>query len=255
MKICSWNVNGIRAAAKKGFLDWIKYESPDILCLQETKAHVDQLEKELADIPGYNSYWNAAKRRGYSGVATLVKELPLAVEFNLGVEEFDNEGRVIISTHDDFILLNIYFPNGQQNQGRLEYKLRFYSKVMELCDTLKKNQPHLIICGDFNTAHQEIDLKNPKANETRSGFLPVERVLLDAFLNKGYIDAFRCLFPKKIQYSWWSYRTMARERNAGWRIDYFYVSKELMKHVRDCRILDQVMGSDHCPILLELQME
>jgi len=255
LKICSWNVNGIRSAGKKGLLDWLKDESPDILCLQETKAHPDQLEKELVDIPGYSSYWNAAKRRGYSGVATYVKKLPLAVDYDLDVEEFDNEGRVIISTHDNFTLLNIYFPNGQQNQARLEYKLRFYTEVMELCDKLKMLQPHLIICGDFNTAHQEIDLKNPKANENRSGFLPVEREVLDEFLARGYIDAFRYLFPDKIQYSWWSYRTMARERNAGWRIDYFYVSQELMRHVRDCRILDQVTGSDHCPILLELNLE
>ncbi len=252
MKICSWNVNGIRAAGKKGFLDWVRTESPDILCLQETKAHPDQLEKELLDIPGYTSYWNAAKRRGYSGVATYVKKLPLSVEYDLGTEKFDNEGRVIISTHDNFTLLNIYFPNGQQNEARLEYKLRFYDEVIDFCERLKKIQPRLIICGDFNTAHHEIDLKNPKANETRSGFLPVERAALDAFLARGYIDAFRFLFPDKIQYSWWSYRTMARERNAGWRIDCFYVSQELTKYVSDCRILEDVLGSDHCPILLNL---
>jgi len=252
LKICSWNVNGIRAAAKKGFLDWVREESPDILCLQETKAHPEQLEKELVEIKGYTSYWNPARRRGYSGVATYVRKLPLAVDYDLGAEEFDIEGRVIISSYEEFTLLNIYFPNGQQNQERLDYKLRFYNKLMDICDQMKIIQPNLIICGDFNTAHREIDLKNPRANENRSGFLPVERALLDEFLSRGYIDVFRFLYPDKTQYSWWSYRTMARERNVGWRIDYFYVSKQMINHVQDCVILDGVPGSDHCPIVLKI---
>jgi exodeoxyribonuclease-3 len=252
LKICSWNVNGIRAVAKKGFLDWVKKESPDILCLQETKAHPAQLEKELLEINGYTCYWNAARRKGYSGVATYSKIVPMAVDYDLGVEEFDQEGRLIISSYDKFTLLNVYFPNGQQNQDRLDYKLRFYARLMEVCDQMKVIQPHLIICGDFNTAHREIDLKNPKANENRSGFLPVERAVLDQFLNRGYIDVFRYLYPEKVQYSWWSYRTMARERNAGWRIDYFYVSQETLPYIEDCIILDEVTGSDHCPIILNL---
>ncbi len=252
MKICSWNVNGIRAVAKKGFLEWVKEESPDILCLQETKAHPEQLEKELLEINGYTCYWNAAQRRGYSGVATYVKKVPLAVDYDLGVEEFDREGRVIISSYESFTLLNVYFPNGQQNQDLLFYKLSFYARLMYVCDQMKVIQPNLIICGDFNTAHREIDLKNPKANEKRSGFLPVERAVLDEFLDRGYIDVFRYLYPDKVQYSWWSYRTMARERNSGWRIDYFYASQETLPYIEDCIILEEITGSDHCPILLNL---
>ena len=252
MKIISWNVNGIRAVHKKGFPEWFKEEAADIVCLQEIKASVEQLDDSIKSIEGYSSYWNPARRKGYSGVATFVKGQALSCEKGLGLEEFDTEGRVIITKHENFSLLNIYFPNGQMGEERIKYKLEFYREVIRFCETLRKTQPKLIICGDFNTAHNEIDLKNPKANEKTSGFLPVEREMLDKFLSYGYIDVFRHFYPDKIQYSWWSYRTRARERNAGWRIDYFYVSQEMLGDILDCEILDNVQGSDHCPIALYL---
>lgn len=252
MKICSWNVNGIRALQKKGFTDWISTEDPDILCLQETKAHPGQLPEEIVQIPGYKSYWHWADRKGYSGVATYTRQAPHSVNRHIGVEKFDAEGRVLITEYDRFMLFNVYFPNGQMGEERLRYKLDFYNTLIEYCDVLLKNGKEIIICGDFNTAHREIDLRNPKANEQRSGFLPVEREVLDQFLARGYVDAFRHLYPEKIQYSWWSYRTRARERGIGWRIDFFYVSLNMVEEIKDCRILDQVEGSDHCPIELYL---
>lgn len=253
MKIYSWNVNGIRAVQKMGFIQWLKLEQPDVLCLQEIKARPEQLEESLINIEGYLSCWNSGERKGYSGVASYFRKEPLQVEKKLTVEEFDREGRVLISFHDNLLILNVYFPNGQMGEERLSYKLRFYEYLIELCEELKKAHPQLIICGDFNTAHQEIDLKNPKANEERSGFLPIERKMLDKFLSHGYVDAFRYLYPEKIQYSWWSYRSRARERNAGWRIDCFYVSEALIDRIIDCEILDHIMGSDHCPIALHIK--
>lgn len=252
MKICSWNVNGIRAVLNKGFLAWMLEEAPDILCLQETKASPDQLRSELLDVPGYFSYWNHGERKGYSGVATYVRHQPTRVDTCTGIQILDVEGRLIISEHPEFTLLNIYFPNGQMNDDRLQYKLRFYKALMDFCEALHKREPRVIICGDFNTAHREIDLKNPKSNEKRSGFLPVERELLDQFHKRGFVDIFRRLYPEKVQYSWWDYRTRARERNAGWRIDCFYATEEVVPLVSDCRILEHVQGSDHCPIVLEL---
>lgn len=253
MKIYSWNVNGIRAVQKMGFIQWLTEEQPDVLCLQETKAHPEQLEESLVNIKGYQSCWNSGERRGYSGVASYFQKEPLQVEKNLGVEEFDREGRILISFHENLVLLNVYFPNGQMGEERLSYKLRFYEYLINFCEELKNRYPRLVICGDFNTAHREIDLKNPKANEGRSGFLPVEREMLDRFLSYGYVDAFRYLYPEKVQYSWWSYRTRARERNAGWRIDCFYVSEKLLDDIIDCEVLDHIPGSDHCPISLYLK--
>lgn len=255
MKIYTWNVNGIRAVQKKGFVDWVLDEKPDILCLQETKAHLEQLEKSLTDIDGYYSYWHSAKRKGYSGVATYSRQEPLVIESKLSLDEFDDEGRVLVTHYPGFSLLNIYFPNGQMGEERVDYKLRFYETIIEYCNQLKNQGKRLIICGDFNTAHQEIDLANPKSNENVSGFLPVERAMLDTFLGEGYIDVYRYLHPDTVSYTWWSYRTRARERNVGWRIDYFYASANMIDFVADCYPLTEVQGSDHCPLALILKDE
>ncbi len=252
MKIYAWNVNGIRAMKSKGFLEWMAEEQPDVLCLQETKAHVEQLDDDVINIEGYYSYWNAPERKGYSGVATYTKKEPKSVKYGIGIEEIDKEGRIIITEYDTFILLNIYFPNGQMNEERLEYKLKFYDAILAFCDGLKARGHHIIICGDFNTAHNEIDLKNPKANADRSGFLLIERKWLDKLVSHGYIDSFRHFYPDTIKYSWWSYRFRARERDAGWRIDYHFVSEDFIDQIVDAEILNDVMGSDHCPVVLEL---
>lgn len=254
MKICSWNVNGIRAIQKKGFIKWVEEQRPDIICLQEIKANVEQLDDELLNVNGYRSFWNPAKRKGYSGVATYIREdlEPDEAIMGLGIDKFDNEGRLMLFHFEQFSLLNIYFPNGGRGDDRVEFKLEFYEEVIKSCDILREKGERLIICGDFNTAHHEIDLKNPKANEKTSGFLPVEREMLDKFLSHGYLDIYRCLYPEETGYTWWSYRTRARERNAGWRIDYFYISSDLINEVVDCSLLNEVQGSDHCPLILEL---
>lgn len=255
MRIYSWNVNGIRALQKKGFVDWVLKESPDILCLQETKAMPGQLDGDIASISGYKSVWNAAGRRGYSGVAVYYKTDPVAVMSEIGEERFDSEGRILVLQYRDFTLLNIYFPNSGRGDERLQYKLEFYQHIMSYCDGLIQLDQNLIICGDFNTAHQEIDLKNPQANRTSPGFLKVEREMLDTFLARGYVDVFRHLYPDRQEYTWWDYRTKARERNVGWRIDYFYVTPGILDRVDDCRHLSQVGGSDHCPVALILKQD
>lgn len=253
MLIYSWNVNGIRSVQNKGLIGLVDKDQPDILCLQEIKAQPEQLPKELVDMKGYNSCWNSGERRGYSGVATYSKQKPLRTIIPCETELLHREGRVLLSEYESFALLNVYFPNGQKGEERLQYKLRFYDEIIDYCEKLKQTQSKLIICGDFNTAHCDIDLKNPRANENRSGFLPVEREMLDRFLAYGYVDVYRYLYPEQVQYSWWSYRTAARSRNAGWRIDYFYVSADMLADVEDCVILDKVEGSDHCPIALYIR--
>ncbi|MEQ8201558.1 MAG: exodeoxyribonuclease III [Syntrophomonadaceae bacterium] len=253
MKIYSWNVNGIRAVHKKGFIDWVAGEAPDILCLQETKAHPDQLPPELTYVSGYRCVWNPARRKGYSGVAVYFRPPPLDIRYGLDVERFDCEGRLLVMEYPDFTLLNVYFPNGGMGDERVQYKLEFYEEIIEYCDRLRNKDKNVIICGDFNTAHQEIDLKNPKTNMKTSGFLAVEREMLDKFLSRGYIDVFRHLYPDKIEYTWWDFKTRARERNAGWRIDCFYVSRNMIDTVEDCAHFTQVQGSDHCPIGLFLK--
>lgn len=215
MKIFSWNVNGIRAVQKKGFIEWVLKEKPDILCLQETKAHIEQLDDELVNIPGYYSYFSSGERKGYSGVATYTKQKPLSVSHGIGVERFDSEGRILVTEYPEFTLLNIYFPNGQKDEDRLKYKMEFYDAILDYCEELKKQGKKLIISGDYNTAHKEIDLKNPKENEDRSGFLPIERAWLDKFISYGYIDTFRYFYPDEEKYSWWSYKFKARDRNIG----------------------------------------
>ncbi|EKS4342292.1 exodeoxyribonuclease III [Clostridium sporogenes] len=253
MRIYSWNVNGLRAVAKKNFLEWIGEENPDILCIQETKLQENQLEDNIKNIDGYYSYFSFAHKKGYSGVATYTKEEPISVKHGIGIERFDSEGRILITEFKDFILLNIYFPNGQRDEERLQYKLDFYEALFNYCDELVEEGKKLVICGDYNTAHNEIDLKNPKANEKASGFLRIERDWLDKIIERGYIDTFRNMNPDKIKYSWWSYRFKARERNAGWRIDYHFVSNNLLDRVENTEILNEVYGSDHCPVMLELK--
>ncbi|EJP6471181.1 exodeoxyribonuclease III [Clostridium sp. FAM 1755] len=252
MRIYSWNVNGLRAVAKKNFLEWIEEENPDILCIQETKLQENQLEDNIKNIEGYYSYFSFAEKKGYSGVATYTKEDPISVKYGIGIEKFDSEGRILITEFKDFTLLNIYFPNGQRDEERLQYKLEFYEALFNYCDELVKEGKNLVICGDYNTAHNEIDLKNPKANEKTSGFLRIERDWLDKIIERGYTDTFRNMNPDKIKYSWWSYRFKARERNAGWRIDYHFVSNNLLDKVKNTEILNHVYGSDHCPVMVEL---
>lgn len=253
MRIISWNVNGIRAIAKKGFLEWLEKESPDILCIQETKAHPEQLTKKMLGPGEYTSAFSSAERKGYSGVALYFKEKPEKIEHGFGIQKFDAEGRIIIAHYPQFVLYNIYYPNGKQNKERLQYKLDFYDAFLEHANELKNHGKNLIITGDVNTAHQEIDLARPKENENSSGFLPVEREWMSTFLAQGYIDVFRNLYPEKVEYSWWDYKTRARERNVGWRIDYFFVTADFMKSVDDCSHLHDVMGSDHCPVSLLLR--
>jgi exodeoxyribonuclease-3 len=255
VRIICWNVNGIRAVHKKGFRDWFIQEQPDILCLQETKATRKQFPPDIRSVEGYHAYFSEAERKGYSGVALYTKEKPLKVEKGLGVWEFDREGRTIIADYGDFVLLTIYFPNGKMSPERLQFKMDFYDTFLEYADKLKDEGRNLVICGDLNTAHKEIDIARPKENSKISGFLPEERAWIDTFLSHGYVDTFREFNKDPEQYSWWSYRTRARERNVGWRLDYFFVNKELMDHVESSYILTDVMGSDHAPIGLDLLWE
>lgn len=252
MRIYSWNVNGIRAAHKSGLLEWIGGEQPDILCLQETKIQADQVAEELKNIAGYQTYYAHAEKKGYSGVAIFSKEQPVAVRYGMGIPRFDNEGRILIAQYPAFTLLNIYFPNGQRDEERLNYKIEFYHALLDYCDQLVAQGEKLIICGDYNTAHREIDLKNPRENANRSGFLPVERAWIDKLIDHGYVDTFRRFYPELVKYSWWSYRFKAREKGIGWRLDYHFVSGNLIDQIKGAEILDQVSGSDHCPVVIEL---
>ncbi|GAA0177453.1 exodeoxyribonuclease III [Clostridium sediminicola] len=253
MKFYSWNVNGLRAIDKKGFFEWLENEQPDILGIQETKLQENQLTDKMKEIEGYYSYFSFAEKKGYSGVAVYTKIEPKSVKHGIGIERFDSEGRILILEYDEFTLFNIYFPNGQMSEERLQYKLDFYEELFKYCEDLRTKGKKLVIFGDYNTAHNEIDLKNPKPNSKRSGFLPIERKWMDKIINKGYIDTFRYLYPEEIQYSWWSYRFKAREKNAGWRIDYHFVTENFKENIVDAKILGEVQGSDHCPVVLECQ--
>jgi exodeoxyribonuclease III len=251
IKLLSWNVNGIRAACKKGFSDWLASESHDALCIQETKAKVDQLHSDVVRPRGYYSYWYSASKGGYSGVAVFCKDEPRAVETGLGIQRFDEEGRLIRLDFDDFTLFNVYFPNGKASAERLKFKLDFYEEFLKQIEELRKLSKRLIFTGDINTAHREIDLARPKENEKVSGFLPVEREWIDRVISKGYVDTFRHIHPDSVQYSWWDLKTRARERNVGWRIDYVFVSPEMLESVKGAFILSEVLGSDHCPVGIE----
>lgn len=255
LSILTWNVNGIRAQQKKGFLDWLARESPDILCVQETKAHPEQLDAALLTPPGYFVYWTKPVRKGYSGVATFTKEKPVAVKTGFGVERFDAEGRVVLTEFPGFVLLNIYFPNGQSGEDRLKYKLDFYEETVRFVRSLKGEGKRVIVSGDYNTAHREIDLARPKENEDTSGFLPVERAWIDRWIADGQVDIFRKFNAEPEQYTWWDMKSAARERNVGWRIDYHFVTKDLVSKVTAASIMPEVMGSDHCPVRLEIKAE
>jgi exodeoxyribonuclease III len=247
IKIISWNVNGIRACVRKGFLEYLKKESPDIICIQETKANRDVLDENILNPSGYYSAWHSAEKKGYSGVAIFTKIKPDNVIEGFGIEKYDREGRVIIAEFSDFILINAYFPNGQQSEERLKYKLDFYADIFVYAQDLVSLGKNVIIAGDYNTAHKEIDLANPKANEKYSGFLPIEREWLDKIVSMGYIDTFRAHNTDPNQYTWWSYRAGARRRNIGWRIDYLFVNSGYIANVKNAFIQADVLGSDHCP--------
>lgn len=250
--IICWNVNGIRAAQRHGFIDWLTAAQPDILCVQETKAKPEQLAAALIEPPGYTSLWMSAQRPGYSGVATFLRTAAPCSVAPLGVPEFDDEGRVQVIEFPAFTLINAYFPNSQEGGNRLDYKLRFCDALLARCQELRASGRHVVVCGDYNIAHKPIDLANPKQNEGNPGYLPEERAWMDRFVAAGYVDTFRMFNDQPGQYTWWTYRFRARERNVGWRIDCFCVDQEFAPDVRDARILSQVTGSDHCPILLEL---
>jgi exodeoxyribonuclease-3 len=254
MRILSWNVNGLRAFYKKGAFNSIFEVDPDIFCLQETKAHPEQLPEEVRFPAGYHAYFDHSKmRKGYSGVAIFSKEKPEKVEYSLGKADLDKEGRMIIAYFKDFVLLNGYFPNGGVDPERLKYKLEFYDQFFKFIEKLRKQGKSVIFCGDINTAHNEIDLSRPKENSNHTGFLPIERAWIDKVIEKGYLDTFRLLRPDKIKYSWWDMKTFARDRNVGWRLDYFFVSKDLKDKIKKADILDDMLGSDHCPVMLELK--
>ena len=246
----SWNVNGIRAVEKKGFLDFLASCGADILAVQETKACPQQLSEALQNPPGYHAFYCCAERKGYSGVACFCKQPPLAVTHGLGVEELDREGRTLILEYPNFYFLNIYFPNGGQGEERLAFKLRFYKRFLEKSQELFKTGKTVIACGDVNTAHREIDLARPKENADVSGFLPEERAWLDRFFTQGYVDVYRAFEKSGGHYTWWDYKTRARERNVGWRLDYFMIDQKSLPRAKGADILADVIGSDHCPIRL-----
>ena len=246
-------MNGIRAVLKKGFWDWFEEVSPDVLCLQETKAQPDNLKDDILLPAGYHAVWNSAERKGYSGVVTFSKKKPKSVALGLGIKKFDTEGRVIRTEFNGFDLLNVYFPNGTSGSERLQYKMEFYDAFLDHCESLRSQGKKLIITGDVNTAHKPIDLKNARANEKNSGFLPEERAWIDKIIAHGYVDTLRLNHPEPDQYTWWTYRANARQRNIGWRIDYFFVTEDLVTKVNDAFIRPEVMGSDHCPIWLDIK--
>lgn len=251
--IISWNVNGIRAVEKKGFLEWLNKESPDILCLQETKAKKEQLSAELVEADFGNSkyftFWQAAKKAGYSGTAIYSKKKPLEIR-TMNLPQFDDEGRVLAADYDGFSVVCAYFPNSQDGGARLGYKLEFCDAILEFCNSVHNEKHGIILCGDYNIAHKPIDLARPKANENSPGYLPEERAWMEKFISSGYKDTFRTFCAEPEMYTWWSYRFKAREKNIGWRIDYHCVNESFSARVQDSVILKDISGSDHCPIKL-----
>jgi exodeoxyribonuclease-3 len=253
MKITTFNVNGLRAILNKGLLNWVESEKPDVLCLQEIKSRPEQIAEDLRNLGYPFAVWNPAEKPGYSGVATFLNEYSQENGKGLDVPSFDGEGRVIWTQHADLRLYNIYFPNGQRGQERVDYKLEFYAELLKQCDQLHQAGKSIILTGDFNTAHNEIDLAHPRENRETSGFLPEERVWIDHYIEHGFVDIYRNIYPDRVQYTWWSYITRARERNIGWRLDYFLISRDLVDRVKDVIIHEEVMGSDHCPVSLLIE--
>ena len=249
MKLISWNVNGIRACVNKGFENFFKEADADIFCIQETKCQLGQIDLEFE---GYQSYWNSAEKKGYSGTAIFTKQKPLQVQYGIGIEEHDKEGRVITLEYENFYLVNIYTPNSKRELERLEYRQIWEDEIRKYLSNLNNMKP-VIMCGDLNVAHQEIDLKNPKTNRGNAGFTDEERSKMTELLEAGFVDSFRYLYPEKTDaYSWWSYMGRAREKNVGWRIDYFIVSEDMKKQIKEATIYPEIMGSDHCPVGLEI---
>jgi exodeoxyribonuclease-3 len=261
IRLLSWNVNGLRAIYKKGFLEWLKRDGPDILALQETKVAADQVPAELNNAAGYQTYFGSGQRKGRDGVALFcssqgrqARPAPLSIKYSLGIDGLDDENRAIVADFGDFLLFNVYFPNGKASRERLAYKLRFYDLFLDHISRLQSGGRSIVICGDVNTAHREIDLARPKANEKISGFLPEERAWMDRLVERGFVDTFRIFHPEGGNYSWWDLKTKARERNVGWRIDYFFVSRDLADRVKSAFILKDVTGADHCPVGMELEI-
>ena len=249
MKLISWNVNGLRACVTKGFMDYFEEADADVFCIQESKLQADL---SLLQLEGYHQYWNYAEKKGYSGTAVFTKEKPLSVAYGMEIEKHDQEGRVITLEFKDFFLVTVYTPNAQEGLARLDYRMEWEDEFRGYLKKLDEQKP-VIVCGDMNVAHQEIDLKNPKTNRKSAGFSDQEREKFGCLLNAGFIDTYRYLYPDKVEYSWWSYRFKAREKNAGWRIDYFLISEGLRDRLKDAKIHTSVMGSDHCPVELDLQ--
>lgn len=253
MKLVSWNVNGLRAVVKKGFPDFFKQVNADIFCIQETKMQEDQIDIEIESVfKGYHAYWNSAVRKGYSGTAVFTKQKPIKITYGIGIEEHDQEGRIITLEFEEFYLVNCYTPNSKRELERLEYRMIWEDEIRKYLLELDKIKP-VIYCGDLNVAHEEIDLKNPKTNRHSAGFTDEERGKMTELLQAGFIDSFRYLYPtKENAYTWWSYMFHAREKNVGWRIDYFIVSKSIQEKIKESVIYDDVIGSDHCPVGLSL---
>ena len=254
LRLFSWNVNGIRAVQRKGFLNWLQDTKPDILGLQETKAQPDQLDEELRTPEGYSTYWASATRKGYSGVALYSHVQPRQVLNGLGIADYDDEGRTIVAEYDDFVFITAYFPNGGADLSRVPFKMQYKTAFLKYCNRLRAEGKGVIFCGDVNTSHMPIDLARPKENEKNTGFLPEERVWIDQVIEEGYIDIFRYRNPDlEGAYSWWSMRSAARARNIGWRLDYFFITPDLLDRVVDAQIYSEVDGSDHCPVSLTLK--
>jgi len=252
IRIASWNVNGLRAINRKGFAEFIRQNNFDIVCLQETKIPQEKIPPELLCLEGYYSYFSAAERPGYSGVAIYSKIKPLQYGNSFGIPRFDSEGRVLRLDFKDFILFNTYMPNGGRSMQRLDYKLDFYDSFLKYLEGLIKEGRKIILTGDINTAHEAIDLARPRQNEKNTGFLPQERAWIDRLLEAGFIDAFRFFNKEPGNYTWWDYKTRARDRNVGWRLDYFFASNNMVANLKNSEIMNQIQGSDHCPIVLEL---